>query len=236
MADARRAVVAGGGSGIGRGCALRLAAEGWHVVLVGRGSAKIEAVREEIAGAGGSAEAFTADLRDWDRMAALGEHMAAGVDLVVNSAGGQFFAPSTAISRNGWQAVLGTNLDGAFFLLRHLQPALVLRRGAAVLVVADIWRKPAPGLAHSAAARAGLVSLMRTLALEWAVDGIRINAVSPGLTDTPALDPRYASAVARVPLGRLGTVDEMVDAILFLEDARYVTGEVLTVDGGLHLG
>ncbi|GIX30200.1 MAG: short-chain dehydrogenase [Porticoccaceae bacterium] len=233
---AETAVVAGGGSGIGRGCALHFAQRGHLVVLVGRTAAKLEATAGEIAAAGGEAEVWPLDLRDWEAVATLGEHLAAtGVNLVVNAAGGQFAQPSARLSANGWRAVIETNLTGSFFLLRHLYPALRKRRGAAVLVVADLWRRPAPGLAHAAAARAGVVSLVRTLALEWAGDGIRVNAVSPGLTDTPALRPEYAALVEAVPLGRLATVAEVVEAVDFLARARYVTGEVLTVDGGLNL-
>lgn len=232
----RIAVVAGGGSGIGQGCALRLGGEGWHVVLVGRDSGKLDGTAARIAEAGGSAECFAGDVRDWDRMAELAASVGEeGIDLLVNSVGGQFAAPSAELSRNGWQAVVDTNLNGAFFLARHLRPALTKKRGAIVMVVANIWQKAAPRLAHSAAARAGVVSLVRTLALEWAGEGIRVNAVSPGLTDTPALLPGYAELVGTVPLGRLGMVEEVTDAILYLARSGYVTGEVLTIDGGLHL-
>ncbi|MDE2596923.1 MAG: SDR family oxidoreductase [Sphingomonadales bacterium] len=229
----RFALVAGGGSGIGRGCALQLAAEGWHVTVLGRDAAKLEAVAAE---AGDNVTCITADARDWDRVAEVAMRFAAtGIDLLINSVGGQFAAPSAQLSHNGWRAVTGTNLDAAFFLARHFHAALAQRRGAIVNVVADIWRRPAPGLAHSAAARAGVVSLTRTLALEWAAQGIRVNAVSPGLTDTPALRAEYRSLAAGVPLGRIGSVADMVDAIIWLAGARYVTGEVLTVDGGLNL-
>lgn len=235
---APRAVVAGGGSGIGRECARLLAGQGYALTLVGRDAAKLADAVDEIAGLGGTATAFAGDVRDWDRMAELGAGLASGgVDLVINSAGGQFAAPTSELTANGWRAVVETNLTGAFHLARHLLPALQARRGALVNVVADLWRRPSPGLAHSAAARAGVVSLTRTLALEWAPFGIRVNAVSPGVTDTPALKryPRHAEALAAVPLGRAATPEEVAEAILFLGRSAYITGEVLTIDGGLSL-
>jgi citronellol/citronellal dehydrogenase len=230
------AVIAGGGSGIGRGCALRLAGMGYHVVLVGRSAAKLDETARQITDLGGCATAFQADVRDWDRLAELQAMIGhQGIDLLINSAGGQFAMPSAELSRDGWQSVVDVNLSGSFFLCRQLLPGLRMRRGSVVLIVANMWRRPAPHLAHSAAARAGVVNLMNTLALEWAADGIRVNAVAPGLTDTPALLPQYRALADKVPLKRIGTVDEVVDAILFMGLSPYVTGEVLSIDGGLHL-
>jgi len=230
------AVVAGAGSGIGRGCALRLAGSGYRVVLVGRTAEKLEGVRAEIASAGGEAEAFAADVCDWDRLAELGKQLeTSGVDVLINSAGGQTAQPSAEMSRENWDAVVGTNLSGCFYLLRNLYPALRRRQGAVVTVVANMWQLPTPTMAHSAASRAGVVNLTRTLAKEWAPDRIRLNAVAPGLTDSGALLPQFKAMVDRVPLGRIGEVDDVVDAILFLAQATYITGEVVSVDGGIRL-
>jgi citronellol/citronellal dehydrogenase len=234
--EGRIAVIAGGGSGIGRGCAVRLAADGYSVVLVGRRKEKLDETAELIAEEVGAAQSFPGDVRDWDRMAELGALFAdGGLDLLINSAGGQFAQRAAELSRNGWKAVVETNLDGAFFLARHLYPALAKRRGAIVNVVANLWQKGAATMAHSAAARAGVVNLTRTLAVEWARDGVRVNAVSPGFTDTSGLLDGYRALLETVPLGRIGEVDEVVDAILFMAHATYITGEVLTIDGGLQL-
>lgn len=237
-ATRRVAVVAGGGSGIGQACALALARRGYEVLVVGRTESTLNATVEQISREHGHAAAFVADVRDWDRIAQLAERFGErGLDLLINSAGGQFAAPAAELSQNGWRAVVETNLNGSFYLCRHLLPALRRRRGAVVTVVANLWQRVSPGMAHSAAARAGVVSLMRSLALEWAAEGVRVNAVSPGLTDTAGLRryARHAEVLASVPLGRAATVDEVVDAILFMAQARYITGEVLTVDGGLQL-
>ena len=209
---------------------------GYHLVLVGRNADKLADTAARIEANGGSAVSFPADVRDWDRLGELQALVAEdGIDLLINSAGGQFYAPASEISRNGWLAVVETNLNGSFFLCRQLYPALRKRRGAVVTLVANLWQRGAAGMAHSGAARAGVVNLTRSLAIEWAADGIRLNAVSPGLTETPALLERYQSIVGNVPLARMGSVDEVVDAVMYMAHAQYVTGEVLTIDGGLQL-
>lgn len=230
------AVIAGGGSGIGRGCAIRLATSGYRTIIVGRTADKVDKVVDEITSGGGNADSFVTDVQDWDRLAELAERLGeTGLDLLINSAGGQSAQPSAEMSKENWDSVVGTNLFGSFYLCRHLYQALKKRKGAIVTVVANMWQMPAPGLAHSAAARAGVVNLTRTLAKEWAPDRIRLNAVAPGLTDSGALLPQYKAMVDRVPLGRIGEVDDVVDAILFLANASYITGEVLSVDGGIRL-
>lgn len=235
------AVVTGGGSGIGAACAARLAGAGNMVVLVGRRPDPLEEVAGAILAAGGVAHAFPADIRDWDRLGELRDAITGWsdrVDVLVNAAGGQFPAPAAELTPSAWGAVVDTNLTGTFFVCRQLFPLLSRRGGAIVNVVASVWQRPFPGMAHSGAARAGVVNLTRTLALEWAARGIRVNALSPGFTDTPAFRSQVgdlAGLAGRVPLRRVATPEEVADAAMFLARSTYTTGEVLTVDGGFQL-
>jgi citronellol/citronellal dehydrogenase len=235
------AVVTGGGSGIGAACAARLAEAGNMVVLVGRRPEPLAEVAGQIGDAGGVARAFPADIRDWDRLGELREAIdgwSGRVDVLVSAAGGQFHAPAERLTPNAWRAVVDTNLTGTFFVCRQLYPLLARCGGAIVNVVASVWQRPFPGMAHSGAARAGVVALTRTLALEWADQGVRVNALSPGFTDRPAFRSQVgdlSGPAARVPLGRVASADEVADAALFLARSTYTTGEVLTVDGGFQL-
>ncbi|MHB8328089.1 MAG: SDR family oxidoreductase [Acidimicrobiales bacterium] len=241
--DPRVAVITGGGGGIGGACARLLAGRGFTVFLVGRTSESLDAVRLAIEGASGRAVSFPADVRDWDRVQRLVEQVTTSygrVDVLINGAGGQFHAAVNDISPRGWSAVIDTNLTGTFHMCRAMFPLLEASGGTIVNVVANVWQRAAPLMAHSGAARAGVVSLTRTLALEWAAYGIRVNALSPGITDTAGLrnyQPNLDERVARVPLQRAASAEEIADAAWFLAGptGRYITGETLVIDGGLQL-
>ena len=237
------AVVTGGGGGIGGACARTLAREGFAVVLLGRTEASLQVVQEQIRATSGEASSFVADVRSWERIQELAGQLQeryGGVDILVNSAGGQFHAAATEISPNGWSAVVETNLTGTFYTCKALHDLLAETRGSIVNDVANVWQRGAPQMAHSGAARAGVISLTRTLALEWAPERIRVNALSPGLTDTAGLRNEAVdldAKAARVPLKRWATPEEVAETAWFLAGptGSYITGAVLVVDGGLQL-
>lgn len=236
-------VVTGGGSGIGRCTAHELASLGAHAVLVGRKPDKLQAVAAEIAADGGQASWQACDIRDEEAVRkAVGEIVAASgrIDGLVNNAGGQYITPLESISAKGWDAVVATNLTGGFLFARecYLQ-SMQARGGAIVNIVADIWGSM-PGMGHSGAARAGMVSLTETAALEWAGSGVRVNAVAPGYIASSGMDhyPPEAGPMLRemretVPLGRFGNEAETSAAIVFLLSpaASFISGSVLRVDG-----
>lgn len=241
----RRVIVTGGGSGIGRCTSHELAALGAHVALIGRRMAKLDAVAEEIVAAGGTEPTRHAcDIRDESQVRrAVAEVMQIGAPptALVNNAGGQFFSPMQDISANGFEAVVRNNLVGGFLMAREVfKASMECNGGAIVNVLADMWRSM-PGMAHSGAARAGMLNLTETAAVEWAYAGVRVNAVAPGFIASSGLNnyPESARPLLRkvrefVPLKRLGTESEVSAAIVFLlsDAAAFVTGSCLRVDGG----
>jgi citronellol/citronellal dehydrogenase len=236
-------VVTGGGSGIGRCTAHELAALGATVVLVGRNADKLRRVVDEIVQDGGLADSAACDIRQDDAVKRTvagigGRH--GRIDALVNNAGGQYIAPLDGITAKGWDAVIATNLTGGFLMARECHAQSMKARGGAIVnIVADMWGSM-PHMAHSGAARAGMVSFTETAALEWAPHGVRVNAVAPGYIASSGMDhyPPQAGPMLRamrdtVPLGRFGTEAEASAAIVFLLSpaAAFVSGTVLRVDG-----
>ena len=236
-------VVTGGGSGIGRCVAHELAALGAHVVLVGRKLEKLQKVADEIAADGGEASCQVCDIRQED---AVKETVAAvmvangRIDGLVNNAGGQFMTPLEAISAKGWEAVVNTNLTGGFLMARECYVQAMAKTGGAIVnIVADMWGSM-PGMGHSGAARAGMVSLTETAALEWAAKGVRVNAVAPGYIASSGMDnypvevgPMLREMAKTVPAGRFGTEAETAAGIVFLLSpaASFISGTTLRIDG-----
>jgi len=238
----RRILVTGGGSGIGAATARLMAGRGGRVALVGRTASKLEAVRDEIEKEGGTALVLPADLFDPQAPAQVVEEAArelGGLDVVVNNAA-LYRAESVArMSLQDWQMHFDLNLRAPFLLCQAAHPWLKSSgRGVVVNVLSTLAQRPVPGVAAYSASKAALWSLTQTLALEWAGDGIRSVAVSPGVVDTPIHEGRDLTEMAAMhPLGRVGTAQEIAAAILYLacDASAWTTGSVLTVDGGIHL-
>jgi NAD(P)-dependent dehydrogenase (short-subunit alcohol dehydrogenase family) len=162
------------------------------------------------------------------------------LDFLVNNAGGQFASPAAAIRPKGWRAVVDTNLNGTFFVSQAAFKHGMARRGGAVVnIVADVWNG-FPGMAHTGAARAGVINLTKTLATEWAAAGVRVNSVAPGIILSsgmknypPHILKMVMGIVEKIPASRIGTEAEVSAAVAFLLSpaAAYITGETIRVDG-----
>jgi NAD(P)-dependent dehydrogenase (short-subunit alcohol dehydrogenase family) len=269
--EGKVAIVTGGGSGLGRAIALELGRLGASVAIAGR---RPEPLEETVALLAGKGLAVPTDVRDpeaVDALVAATVDELGRVDVLVNNAAGNFVVKAEDLSPNGWRAVVGIVLDGTFNCSRELARRVIARARAAspgaqrgstrrhsphvltagragggqiVNVVATYAWTGNPGTVHSAAAKAGVVNLTRTLAVEWAPYGIRVNAISPGVVDTPqsreqlwADESVRAALLRRIPLGRFGREEEVANACAYLvsDYGAYVTGEVLTIDGGAWL-
>ena len=239
----RVVIVTGGGSGIGRCTAHELASLGATVVLVGRNADKLRATVDEIAADGGRASQQVCDIRQEDAVRAMVAAVLVAhgrIDGLVNNAGGQYMTPLEKISAKGWDAVIATNLTGGFLVARECYLQCMQAQGGAVVnIVADMWGSM-PGMGHSGAARAGMVSFTETAALEWAKSGVRVNAVAPGYIASSGMDhypaeagPQLRAMRDTVPAGRFGNEAETSAAIVFLLSpaASFISGSVLRVDG-----
>jgi citronellol/citronellal dehydrogenase len=245
--DGQTIVVTGGGSGIGRAAAHELVSLGAHVVLAARKKERLEQVRDEIAAAGGSASAYVCNIRDEAQVAALFEAVMAergAVHGLFNNGGGQFLSPAGQITLKGWNAVVETNLTGAFLMCREAFKRCMGAHGGAIVNMLMENGRGFPGMAHSAAARAGVGNLTQTLAVEWASAGVRVNAVAPGLIESSGL-ATYGEAIRPfleqyrhdIPAKRLGTEAEVAAAVTFLLSpaAANITGATIAIDGASSL-
>lgn len=239
--------VFGGTSGINLGIAHGFAAAGAHLSVASRSPDKVEAARAALSHTN-PALGFALDVRDWDAVkAAIDAHVAerGSIDVLISGAAGNFPAPATAISSKGFRTVTDIDTLGTWHVMRASYDALT-KPGASVINIsaAQAWIAM-PLQVHVCAAKAGVDMITRCLAMEWGREGIRINSVAPGpiqgtegmarLAPTPEAEARVN---AGVPLGRMGTVDEIADACLFLSSdaARYISGAVIPVDGGSTAG
>jgi 3-oxoacyl-[acyl-carrier protein] reductase len=234
------ALVTGSARGIGAASATALAAEGWPVAVNYRSDAEgAEAVVEAIREAGGRAETIQADVRDLAAIAGLFkelEERLAPVLVVVNNAGIRADGLAPQLGDDEWERVLETNLSGAFRVTRRaLKPMIRARFGRVINIASVVGLRANAGQANYAASKAGLIGFTKTVAVEVARRGVTVNAVAPGYVETQLTDGVGNGLLEAIPARRAGTPEEIATCVRFLasEDASYVTGTTLTVDGGL---
>jgi NAD(P)-dependent dehydrogenase (short-subunit alcohol dehydrogenase family) len=246
----RVAVITGGGTGLGLAIAARLGELGALVAIGSRSAEHLEHGTAELRHAGFDPQAIQIDVRkpeQVDEMVTRVVRHFGRIDILINNAAGNFISKAEDLSPNGWNAVVGIVLNGSFYCSRAVGRHMIARGGGGsiVSILANyVWTGSA-GTVHSAAAKAGVMSMTQTLAVEWAPHGIRVNAVAPGPIESPGAAKQHWStpdAIERitsmVPLRRWGTPEEVADAVTFLAapQSGFITGEVLTVDGGARLG
>ena len=243
--EGKTALVTGASQGIGRACALALAAMGARVALVARNEEKLETVAQEIIAAGGEAKTFVMDVSDevsiqTTAKAALAHY--GSVDILINNAGITRDTLLLRMKRADWDAVMTTNLTGAFLLTQALlNPMLRARWGRIINITSVVARTGQAGQANYAASKAGLIGFTHSMARELAGRSITVNAVAPGYIETAmtaALDDKQRQAfLTHIPLGRAGSDQDVAHAVKFLASpqAGYITGHVLDVNGGLYM-
>jgi NAD(P)-dependent dehydrogenase (short-subunit alcohol dehydrogenase family) len=243
-------VITGGGTGIGHAIAQQVGRRGATVVLASRTADHLEPAAGELRDAGIAADIRVVDVRNADQVQQMIDSVTQSfgrLDGLVNNAAGNFVAPAERISANGWRAVVDIVLNGTWYCtsaagrwwLENEQPGVVLN------VIATYAWTGHPGTVHSAAAKAGVLAMSRTLAVEWAHRRIRVNCLAPGPTDTDGagaalwnVPEQRDTVTSSVPWRRIASPQEIADIAAFLlsDRADYVTGEVLTADGGQWLG
>jgi citronellol/citronellal dehydrogenase len=238
-------VVSGGAGGIGRAIAWLFARLGAHVVLAGRDQGKLDALMTQLTGRGLKASPHATDIREPEAVNALFDAIwneQGHIDSLVNSAGGQFPQAAIDFSAKGWNAVINTNLNGTWYMMQaaaqrwrdHKHPGSIVN--IVVVTTHGLY-----GIAHSIAARSGVIGLSRAVAVEWAPLNIRVNCVAPGAVETEGWNvysPEARAAYPRSnPMMRTGSPWDVAEASVFLAgpSAKFVTGETLTVDGGGQL-
>ena len=244
--DGKVVLVTGGGSGIGRACALAFAREGATVVVAGRSAEPLAQTVRLITDAGGSADAITADVTsgaDTERLVAATVERHGGLHIAVNNAGAAAGGKTADLDEETWNRVLTTNLTGTWLAMKAEINHMRAHGGGVIVNVASNLgaHLRVPGLAAYIAAKAGVSALTRAAAREYIGEGVRINAISPGPADTPmslrpgeTADDRAARLKSTSPIGRVATLDEVAGTITWLagENAAYLVGHDLVADGG----
>jgi NAD(P)-dependent dehydrogenase (short-subunit alcohol dehydrogenase family) len=239
-------IVTGGSAGIGLEIARRLATDGNDIVIVGRSLDRLESAQRALAHDGLSCRTAALDVRDAEAVNHLVRELPC-IDGVINNAAGNFAAPTVDLSLNGFRAVVEISLYGTFNFSTAVARRLIAEQKPGVMcnIITTYAWTGAPGVAHSAAAKAGMLAFTKSVAREWGEHNIRVNAVAPGFVPTDSARAQILSSPTAaehmldlIPLARFGRTDEIAAAVSFLmgEHASYITGSVLTVDGGRSLG
>ena len=256
--DGQVALITGGGSGIGRGIADLLAQLGAHVVLASRKLERVITAAAEIRAAGGKASAVSVDVRNGDLVRTMISEVVTAhgrIDLLVNNAAGNFYAPSESLSENAWKSVIEIDLYGTFFCSQAVLPVMKAQGGGSIVNISmTLHYRGWPLMAHATAAKAGIDALTKTLSLEWAKYGVRMNAVAPGPIPTEGVrkaftPPPTAGGVpdifaveqamesygkTMIPLQRWGSPADIANMVAFLASpgGAWITGAIMVVDGG----
>ena len=252
------AMITGGGTGIGYGVAELLSALGAHVVLASRKPEHLDRACRALRAAGGSASSVQLDVRDPERVNAAVKEITdeyGRIDLLVNNAAGNFYAPSATLSPNAWRSVVEIDLFGTFYCTQAVYATMAAQGGGRVVSISmTLHYRGWPLMAHATAAKAGVDALTRTLAVEWAPQRIRVNAIAPGPIPTDGVKKAFTPppdsgvtdvfaatqermeryARASIPLGRWGTPRDIANMVAFLASPAgdWITGSIFVVDGG----
>ena len=238
-------LISGGAGGIGQAIAWLFARLGAHVIITGRNEQKLDTVVMTMAAKGLKASRAVLDIREPDAIAVVFDQIWSAhsrLDILVNSAGGQYPQPAIEFSPKGWNAIINNNLNGTWYMMqaaaRHWRDA---KRPGSIVNIVVVTERGLYGIAHTIAARSGVIGLSRSVAVEWAPLGIRVNCVAPGAIETEGWKvyaPEARAAYPRSnPMMRAGSAWDIAEACVYIGGpaARFVTGEVLTVDGGGQL-
>ncbi|MBX7150606.1 2,4-dienoyl-CoA reductase [bacterium] len=247
--DEQVVLITGGGTGLGKAMALECASRGANIVIAGRRQEVLDETAHLIAKSGSKVLTVKADVRnpeDVQHMVDTASDQFKRIDVLVNNAAGNFMCAAEKLSVNGWNAVIDIVLNGTFYCSSAAGKRMIAQgHGNIVNIIATYAWASEPGVIHSASAKAGVLAMTRTLAVEWARYGIRVNAIAPGAFRTEGTEKNLWGEAAqrermsgRIPQRRFGEPNEVAHTLLFLlsDYSKYITGEVITVDGGGWLG